>query len=121
MIPVRFVPDVREDLAGLPSEQLRRVALEWMVRLRRDPHEGKRLKWRHSGDLSTCRKLYFDEEDTPLRENFTYYRRPGGARYRIVYQLLPTGEHPEVIRVLAVGLGHDDAEPDAYDKAATRL
>lgn len=122
MIPVRFVEAVREDLDRLPTDELRRIALQWMLRLRSDPHLGKRLQWRRSGDLSTCRKIYFDEDDEPLKENFVFNRRPGGPRYRIVYQLLPRGEQPEVARILAVGL--KKSEPgggDVYGDAEGRL
>ncbi len=45
-----------------------------------------------TGDLSDCRKLYFDE---------TTDQSP---RYRIVYRLLPTAERPTDIEVLAIGL-----------------
>jgi hypothetical protein len=103
LIPVRFVEAVKDDLAALPSDRLRKVALQWMMRLRSDPYLGQRLTWRRGADLSGCRKIYFDYEDEPLKENFVFNRRPGGPRFRIVYRLLPRPEHPEVVRILAVG------------------
>lgn len=121
MIPVRFVPEVHEDLARLPSERLRLVALQWMARLRREPYLGQRLHWRPSADLVSARKVYFDEEDEPLKENFVLNRREGGPRYRIVYQLLPRPERPEVARILAVGPKARAEDLGVYEHAADRL
>jgi hypothetical protein len=95
--------------------------MEWMVRLRREPYLGQRLQWRRSQDLSPCRKLYFDEEDTPLKENFTVGPRPGGPRFRIVYQLLPAPERPEHVRILAVGPKQPSEGDGVYRTASERL
>jgi len=104
LIPVRLGDGVPDDLKALPSDRLRRVALEWMAVLRNDPHRGARLHWRHGQDLSRARKLYFDGLDTPLRTNFMEVpRRPEGPRYRIVYELLPSEEQPTLVRIIAVG------------------
>jgi hypothetical protein len=121
LIPVRFVAAVQSDLEGLPLAQLRKVALEWMMRLRKEPHCGQRLRWRRDNDLSSARKIYFDEEDRPLRENFVLNRREGGPRYRIVYQLLPRPERPEVVRILAVGEKRPAEGSGVYERASERL
>jgi hypothetical protein len=92
-----------------------------MWRLRTEPHLGQRLQWRRGRDLSTCRKLYFDEEDEPRRENFTVGPRPDGPRYRIVYELLPRPEQPQVVRVLAVGPKYPDKGEGVYSSASDRL
>jgi hypothetical protein len=122
LIPVRLVQEVLdEDLPQLPSDRLRQVAMEWLIRLRREPHLGQRLQWRRGQDLSSCRKLYFDEKDEPRKENFTFAPRPGGPRFRIVYQLLPRPEQPELVRVLAIGPKYPDEGENVYGSASTRL
>ncbi len=92
------------DLRALPNKQLQRVALQWCERLRRDPKLGKRLEWRRGQDLRECRKIYFDEDDRPLEIDFIPRKRSEeGARFRIVYRLLPDEDHPEVAQVLGIG------------------
>jgi len=66
MTSVRLTADARRDLAALPSQRLQQVALQWMSRLRRTPFLGRPLEWRQGQDLRRCRKVYFDEADTPL-------------------------------------------------------
>lgn len=111
-----------DDLRALPSDRLRRVALEWMTVLRGDPHRGPRLDWRLGNDLSRARKIYFDDNDTPLRTNFLAPpSRPDGPRYRIVYELLPAPERPTLVRVIAVGPKIDPrGGPGVYQKAGDR-
>ena len=123
MIPLKLADEAFEDLKALPSERLQRVALDWMAVLRHEPHRGPRLEWRRSGDLRRARKLYFDEEDQPRRTNFIAPEpRPGGPRYRIVYELLPKPERPALIRVIAIGLKIDaEGGEGVYERAARRL
>jgi hypothetical protein len=122
LIPVKLGDEVPDDLRALPSDRLRRVALESMAALRSDPHRGARLDWRLGNDLSRARKLYFDEGDTPLRTNFLAPpSRPDGPRYRIVYELLPTQEQPTLVRVIAVGPKIDPGGGDGvYRRASER-
>ena len=69
-------PDVPADFRALPSQDLRVRALFLLASLKGWPDRGLRLSDHPaSGDLSDCRKLYFDVD-----ENVT----PG---YRIVYRL----------------------------------
>lgn len=106
----------------LPSDDLRRIALQWMARLRREPHLGQRLNWRRGADLSSCRKVYFDDADDPFKTNFIALPREGGPRYRIVYQILPRPERPQSIRVIAVGLKKPaDYSESVYRRAGGRL
>jgi hypothetical protein len=123
LIPVKLGDGVADDLRALPSDDLRRAALEWMALLRNEPHRGPRLDWRLGRDLSRARKIYFDEDDTPLRTNFLDPpTRPGGPRYRIVYELLPMPERPTLVRVIAVGPKIDpDGGAGVYTEAAKRL
>ncbi len=120
MIPVRAAKDVAGDLRQLPSDRLRTIALGWMARLRHNPRLGQPLHYRYSGDLSTCRKLYFDELDQPLRPSRANGRRPGGPRFRIVYQLLPHDDRADLVRIVAVGLKYDP-ERGVYATAVARL
>jgi hypothetical protein len=120
VIHLKVRPEVKGDLEALPTARLGRVALEWMHVLRSQPHRGLRLRWRSSGDLSLCRKLYFDEDDQPLNPSWVLVPRPGGPRFRIVYRLLPRPERPELILVIAVGPKVDE-DGGVYDEAVERL
>jgi hypothetical protein len=120
LILARLGRGVTEDLYDLPSTRLGVVALEWIARIREEPYLGPRLDWRRGGDLSMCRKLYFDEEDTPFRwPSIPARGRAGGPRFRIVYELLPRDDRPEVALVLAVGEKKKGAE-GVYSQAAGR-
>jgi hypothetical protein len=110
-----------DDLRALPSDRLRRVALQWMLRLRRRPKLGQFLEWRWGPDLRGCRKIYFDEDDRPLELDFVVRRRSEeGAAYRIVYRILPAEERPELVQVFAVGPKYGPDE-GVYKKAADRF
>lgn len=58
------------------------------------------------GDLSDCRKLYFDE------------RKDMPPRWRIVYRLLPDETQPRSVDIVSIGRR---AHADAYLLAARRL
>jgi mRNA interferase RelE/StbE len=95
-------PEVEEDLRALASNELRFEALSLIVRLRKEPRLGLKLEERPgTGDLSDCRKLYFD-----------------GARHRIVYRLLPNERRPQTVDVIAVG---PRARLAVYVEAVRRL
>lgn len=112
--------DPLTDLKALPNDQLRKVALWWLKGVERNVSLGKELGYQAStGDLRGLYKLYFDEDDepwNPLWEPPT--RSPGDPRprYRIVYQLLPDEEKPELIEVISLG-----PKPQVYWTAAERL
>lgn len=103
-LPLRALAraDLETDMAALDTDALRREAAAMMLRLKRRPHLGKRLyRDARTGDLSDCRKVYFDE-----------------ARHRIVYRLLPSDGAPTRIEIIAVG---PRARLDVYRKASERL
>ena len=120
-VEIDITSEAMEDLRALPSDRLRLVALQWMSRLKRHPKLGPFLEWRWGLDLRGCRKIYFDENDTPLRFDFVLRRRSEeqGAEYRVVYRLLPDEERPEVIQVFAVGPKYGP-EGGVYRTAADR-
>lgn len=64
-----------------------------------------------------CRKLYFDEDDEPLKLDLdSPAKRVGGARYRIVYQLLPNDESPSRAYIRAIGAKKDGIYSDAAER-----
>ena len=72
-------------------------------------------------DLRTCRKLYFDEDDTPFELQLAPGKRAtDGPPYRIVYRLLPSEDEPQFAQILAVGPKRD-AEGGIYPRVARRL
>jgi hypothetical protein len=116
-VKVRFLDGVMEDLAALPNNRLKEVALQWMRRLERNPHLGEMCGWRAStGDLQDCRKLYFDHHDEPLRIEIDAPERKE-RYYRIVYRVL---EEDDAVEIVAVGPGHPPPEIDAVYRVAGR-
>jgi hypothetical protein len=111
---------VMADLRELPSKRLREVALGWIRRLRREPTLGQPLSRRPGGDLSDCRKLYFDAGDEPWRDRAAGRtpQQADGPRYRIVYRQL-TEDRVEIIEVVAVGAKYAPAL--VYERARRRL
>ena len=119
-VTIEIIDQAMDDLRALPSKQLQRVALQWVARLKANPQLGPELEWRWGHDLRHCRKVYFDEDDTPLEHDPVPRRRSEeGARYRIVYRLLPSDERPEVAQVIAVGPKYGSTE-GVYARAAKR-
>lgn len=112
--------DALADIKALPSPQLQKVALWWLKRVRRDRSLGIELGYQVStGDLRGLYKLYFEEDDEPWNPLWEPPHRPPGdprPRYRIVYQLLPDEENPELIEVVSVG-----PKPQVYWSASERL
>ena len=103
-LPLRAVTreDLQADFDALPTDELQHEAAKMMLRLKRRPYLGQRLGHdTRVGDLSDCRKVYFDE-----------------ARYRVVYRLLPDEQAPSKVEILAVG---PRADLEAYKAAARRL
>lgn len=120
-IEVVLTDDTRSDLRSLADSNLQRIALQWMQRLRRTPRLGRHLTWRPGGDLRDCRKIYFDEDDTPLEQNFMPAKRVADRpRYRIVYRLLPGEEKATHAQILGVGPKRDRGG-GIYPRVARRL
>lgn len=94
-LPVEFFdPDAKQQLLDLPSEQLKRRALELLAQVSTgSPRLGKPCGFAFStGNLSDCRKLYFDETEDM------------DPRYRIIYRLLPNEDEPVKAEVIRIGL-----------------
>ena len=89
-----FDPTAKQQLLDLPSQGLKRRALELLaVVSKENPKLGKPCGFAFStGNLSDCRKLYFDEE------------RDMDPRYRIIYRLLPDEDEPRKGEVIRIGL-----------------
>lgn len=69
--------------------------------------EGRPLEQRPSGDLSECRKLYFDESHQDPR--------PG---WRIVFRFRPNDRNRVQVQIIAIGRRKDSA---VYKTAVKRL
>ncbi len=94
-VPVEFFdPTAKQQLLDLPSKALKRRALELLAQVSKEnPKLGKPCGFAFStGNLSDCRKLYFDE------------KREADPRYRIVYRLLPDEDVPTMAEVIRIGL-----------------
>jgi hypothetical protein len=94
-LPVEFFdPTAKRQLLGLPSKELKRRALELLSQVsKKDPRLGKPCGFAFSsGNLSDCRKLYFDEQGDM------------DPRYRIVYRLVPDEDSPTKAEVIRIGL-----------------
>lgn len=102
-LPVDFFdPSAKQQLLDLPSQRLKRRAIELLAQVSiEDPCLGKPCGFAFStGNLSDCRKLYFDEA------------RDMNPRYRIIYRLVPDEDDPTQIEVIRIGLKvpHGDQE-----------
>jgi hypothetical protein len=106
-LPVKLGSDQRADFSALPNEALRFEALRYLTRLKKHPYLGTPLRDHPTmGDLSDCRKIYFDErDDTP-------------PRWRIVYRLIPKNAQPTRVEIISIGRR---ASAAAYLIAARRL
>jgi hypothetical protein len=119
-IAIDITDEAMDDLRALPSQELQRVDLQWIARLEADPQLGRHLEWRWGQDLRGCRKIYFDHDDTPLESDLVPRRRSEeGARYRIVYRLIPSEHRPEIAQVFAVGPKYGP-QGGIYARAAER-
>jgi hypothetical protein len=93
-LPVEFFdPTAKQQLLDLPSKELKCRALELLGQVSKEnPKLGKPCGFAFStGNLSDCRKLYFDERDMD-------------PRYRIVYRLVPDEDSPTQAEVIRIGL-----------------
>ncbi len=78
--------EAQEDLRNLGTSALKLEAAKFLIRLEGEPTIGRVLGPHEVGDLSDCRKIYFD-----------------GARHRIIYRLLPNEHTPTTADVIAIG------------------
>jgi hypothetical protein len=100
-LEVKIEAEAQADLGHLTPDLLQE-AFGLIVRLKNEPLLGQKLgSHPETGDLTGCRKLYFDE-----------------ARHRVIYQVLPDDASPRKVRVIAVGRR---ANMRVYHQAATRL
>lgn len=106
MAEVLSRPEVAADLHGLASLRLRARAFALIDALQTQPELGLPLDTHTlTGDLSDCRKRYFDE------------RVDRSPRYRIVYRVYQRQKR-EVVEVIAVGRRIDES---VYHAAVDRL
>ncbi len=92
---------------ALPSRALMERALTLLVEVSRGNLAGHQLeKLIATGDLSDCRKIYFDTDNN---------QKP---RYRLVYRLTPSEVRAVAVEAVAVG---ERRSLDAYVRAARNL
>lgn len=95
------------DLFSLPSRAHMERALTLLVEVSRGNLTGQPLEALiATGDLSDCRKVYFDVDNN---------HKP---RYRLVYRLTPTEVRAVAVEAVAVG---ERRNLDAYVRAARNL
>jgi len=95
------------DLFALPSRELMERALTLLVEVSRGNLTGQELEALvATGDLSDCRKIYFDIDDN---------QKP---RYRLVYRLTPSEVRAVAVEAVSVG---ERRGLDAYMRAAKNL
>jgi len=100
-------PEAVDDIKNLPSENLKRRAIQIIVDVSNRVLEGRPLEDHPSvGDLSDCRKVYFDDQEGDK------------PRFRLVYRLLPNEVQAVSVEAIAVGRGR---LLDVYVQAARRL
>jgi hypothetical protein len=100
-------PEAADDVRHLPSLNLQRRAIQIIVDVSTGGLEGRPLEAHPSvGDLSDCRKVYFDDQEA------------GKPRFRLVYRLLPN--EVEAVAVEAVAVGRRRLM-EVYVEAARRL
>jgi hypothetical protein len=100
-------PGFEGDLFALPSRALMERALTLLVEVARGNLTGQELeKLVATGDLSDCRKIYFDVDNN---------QKP---RYRLVYRLTPDEVRAVAVEAVAVG---ERRSLDAYVRAAKNL
>jgi hypothetical protein len=102
VIEVKARLEVSQDMRNLGSNELRLEAAKYLLILETTPLYGVKLeKHAEVGDLSDCRKIYFDK-----------------ARHRIVYRVLPDEQQPDEVDVMAIG---PRAELEVYTEAIRRM
>jgi hypothetical protein len=100
------LPEVVGDINALPTQELKEIALQRISDVANGRLSGARLEdMSHTGHLTDCFKLYFDETGGP------------NPAYRVVYRELTEGA-VEVVEVAAV---EQREELYVYALAALRL
>jgi hypothetical protein len=95
------------DLFALPSRELMERVLTLLVEVSKGTLTGQPLEELvATGDLSDCRKIYFDVDNN---------QKP---RYRLVYRLTPSEIRAVAVEAVAVG---ERRNLDAYVRAARNL
>lgn len=95
------------DLFALPSRELMERVLALLVEVSKGTLTGQPLEELvATGDLSDCRKIYFDVDNN---------QKP---RYRLVYRLTPNEVRAVAVEAVAVG---ERRNLDAYVRAARNL
>lgn len=103
----KYQPKFADDIKNLPTTNLQRLALQRITDVSNGSLTGIPLGDHSSvGDLSDCRKIYFDEQDEMA------------PRYRLVYRLLPN--EVQAVCVEAITVGERNALL-VYVEAARRL
>lgn len=98
----------QQDIDDLPSVALRKRAIELLAHIAKGEVRGSPLDARvATGDLSDCRKLYFDADPSNPKPN-----------YRLVYRLMPSEADAAEVQAVAVG---ERFELDAYLRAQRNL
>ena len=106
-LPRKYQPKFASDIRDLPTANLQRLALQKITDVSNRILTGIPLEDHPAvGDLSDCRKIYFDEHDDIA------------PRYRLVYRLLPN--EVQAVCVEAVTVGQRKAL-EVYVEAARRL
>jgi hypothetical protein len=89
-----FYPQVAEDLRNLPRRSLQVIVIDLLTQIKMGTERGRPLSFLDStGDLSDCRKVYFDDRD-------------GSPRFRIVIMEHGRAE-VEIVEIVAVGRRED--------------
>lgn len=102
------LPGFARDFYALPNDDVRRLALLKLSDVANGLVRGLPLDDRvATGDLSDCRKLYFDPDPTNPKPN-----------YRLVYRLTPDEIHAVAVEAVSVGERYG---LDAYLRAARNL
>lgn len=101
------LPGFEGDLFALPSRALMERALTLLVEVSKGTLTGQPLEELvATGDLSDCRKIYFDLDNNDK------------PRYRLVYRLTPNEIRAVAVEAVAVG---ERRNLDAYYRAAKNL
>jgi hypothetical protein len=108
---VRYVdPHFNERFAKLPRAVQKRVLQLLGEVANTSPLKGQPCGYQHAtGNLSDCRKLYFDE---------TQDREP---QYRLIYRVLPSEDAPEEIEAITVGLKYTIAADGERESIYVRV
>ena len=101
------LPGFADDFYALPTANLQRMVLQLLAGVQNGTKHGAPLQNLPAvGDLSDCRKIYFDTDGN------------GKPRYRLVYRLTPDEIHAAAIEAVAVG---ERANLAAYRHAVRHL